>query len=163
MQTKYCIMPDEEKFFAFLSAQSFTESELLQLRLMHINQICVDETTRQWEVHFTCAAHLTQGIIQAAAAKLAAAFSLQQVDMLCDGDGSKCSLPWGQTQPEVEVTDCTGEPLPEELPPPPEPVDVEIGQTEPPLPPCEVDEQDIPLPPEPSEPSPEDLAYQQAY
>ena len=163
MQTKYCIMPDEEKFFAFLSAQSFTESELLQLRLMHINQICVDETTRQWEVHFTCAAHLTQGIIQAAAAKLAAAFSLQHVDMLCDGDGSKCSLPWGQTQPEVEVTDCTGEPLPEELPPPPEPVDVEIGQTEPPLPPCEVDEQDIPLPPEPSEPSPEDLAYQQAY
>lgn len=44
MQTKYCIMPDEEKFFAFLSAQSFTESELLQLRLMHINQICVDES-----------------------------------------------------------------------------------------------------------------------
>ena len=50
MQTKYCIMPDEEKFFAFLSAQSFTESELLQLRLMHINQICVDETTRQWVI-----------------------------------------------------------------------------------------------------------------
>ena len=110
MQTKYCIMPDEEKFFAFLSAQSFTESELLQLRLMHINQICVDETTSKWEVHFTCAAHLTQGIIQAAAAKLAAAFSLQQVDMLCDGDGSKCSLPLGKQLPEVEVTDCTGEP-----------------------------------------------------
>ena len=171
MQTKYCIMPDEEKFFAFLSAQSFTESELLQLRLMHINQICVDETTSKWEVHFTCAAHLTQGIIQAAAAKLAAAFSLQQVDMLCDGDGSKCSLPLGQQVPEVEITECTGEPVPDELPPPPEPVDMEIGQTEPKMSSCIEQEgfapvDDIPLPPEPqeaNEPSPEELAYQQAY
>ena len=168
MQTKYCIMPDEEKFFAFLSAQSFTKGELLQLRLMHITQICVDETTRQWEVHFTCTAHLTQGIIQAAAAKLAAAFSLQQVDMICDGAGGKCSLPQGP-QPEVEITDCTGEPLPEELPLPPEPVDVEIGQTEPKQPCCEQEPEEAllpPLPPEPpeaSEPSPEELAYMQAY
>ncbi|MGM9582205.1 MAG: PolC-type DNA polymerase III, partial [Phascolarctobacterium sp.] len=118
------------------------------------------------------AAHLTQGIIQAAAAKLAAPFSLQQVDMLCDGDGSKCSLPLGHIQPEVEVTDCTGEPLPEEMPPPPEPVDVEIGQTEPQQPSCSClqQEQDAaPLPPEPpeqyeaNEPSPDELAYQQAY
>ena len=166
MQTKYCIMPDEEKFFNFLSAQSFTESELMQLRLMHISQICVDESSRQWEVHFTCAAHLTQGIIQAAAAKMAAAFSLAQVDMICDGDGSKCSLPTGLLEPEVEVTDCTGEPLPEDLPLPPEPVDMEIGATEPTMPPCEPDFGEPPepsLPPEPDEPSPEDLAYQQAY
>ena len=168
MQTKYCIMPDEEKFFAFLSAQSFTDSELLQLRLMHINQICVDETTSKWEVHFTCAAHLTQGIIQAAAAKLAAAFSLQQVDMLCDGDGSKCSLPLGKQLPEVEVTDCTGEPVPDELPP--EPVEMEIGQTEPKMPTCQQEGlgqmEEPPLPPEPpemAEPSPDELAYQQAY
>ena len=171
MQTKYCIMPDEEKFFAFLSAQSFTEGELLQLRLMRIKQICVDESTRQWEVHFTSAAHLTQGIIQAAAAKLAAAFSLQQVDMICDGDGSKCSLPLGKLEPEVEVTDCTGEPLPEELPLPPEPVDMEIGQTEQKMPTCQQQEgvgqaEAAPLPPEPpeiAEPSPDELAYQQAY
>ena len=168
MQTKYCIMPDEEKFFAFLSAQSFTDSELLQLRLMHINQICVDETTSKWEVHFTCAAHLTQGIIQAAAAKLAAAFSLQQVDMLCDGDGSKCSLPLGKQLPEVEVTDCTGEPVPDELPP--EPVEMEIGQTEPKMPTCQQEGlgkmEEPPLPPEPpemAEPSPDELAYLQAY
>ena len=168
MQTKYCIMPDEEKFFAFLSAQSFTDSELLQLRLMHINQICVDETTSKWEVHFTCAAHLTQGIIQAAAAKLAAAFSLQQVDMLCDGDGSKCSLPLGKQLPEVEVTDCTGEPVPDELPP--EPVEMEIGQTEPKMPTCQQEGlgqmDEPPLPPEPPEMekhSPDELAYLQAY
>ena len=96
MQTKYCIVPEKEKFFAFLSDQAFTASELLQLRLMHINQICIDETTNQWEVHFSCSAHLTEGIIQAAAVKLAAAFSLQHVDMLCDGDGSKCTLAQGQ-------------------------------------------------------------------
>ncbi|MDY4919928.1 MAG: PolC-type DNA polymerase III [Phascolarctobacterium sp.] len=162
MQTKYCIVPDEEKFFNFLSTQSFSESELLQLRLMHITQICVDETTRQWEVHFTCAAHLKQGIIQAAAMKLAAAFSLQQVDMLCDGDGSKCSLPQGQLPPEVEIRECTGEPLPDELPLPPEPASVEIGQTAP-SEPLSCDE--VPLPPEPSEQeAPEyDKAYMEAY
>ena len=55
MQTKYCIVPDENRFFAFLSAQSFSSVELMQLRLMHISQICVDETTSQWEVHFTSA------------------------------------------------------------------------------------------------------------
>lgn len=137
MQTKYCIVPEKEKFFAFLSDQAFTASELLQLRLMHINQICIDETTNQWEVHFSCSAHLTEGIIQAAAVKLAAAFSLQHVDMLCDGDGSKCTLAQGQQEPEVIVTDCTGEPLPEEIPMPPETVDLEIGQTEPPLDYCE--------------------------
>lgn len=138
MQTKYCIMPDENKFFAFLAAQSFSGSELMQLRLMHISQICVDESACQWEVHFNCAAHLTEGLLQAAAAKLAAAFSLRQVDMICDGDGSKCQLPVKEPEPEVVFTDCTGEPLPEELPLPPEPPAVEIGATEPEEPPlCE--------------------------
>ena len=169
MQTKYCIMPDEEKFFAFLSTQAFSESELLQLRLMHINQICVDETARVWEVHFSSAAHLSDGIIRAAAAKLAAAFSLQDVDMICDGDGRKCSLPQGMQQPEVELTECTGEPLLEELLPTPEPVELEIGQTEPKAAPCEpqepylADAETAQPPPEPMEPSPEELAYLQAY
>lgn len=138
MQTKYCIVPDENKFFAFLAAQSFAGSELMQLRLMHISQICVDESACQWEVHFSCAAHLTEGLLQAAAEKLAAAFSLQQVDMVCDGDGSKCRLPVKEPEPEVVFTDCTGEPLPEELPLPPEPPSVEIGAAGPEEPPlCE--------------------------
>lgn len=138
MQTKYCIVPDENKFFAFLTAQSFSGSELMQLRLMHISQICVDESACQWEVHFSCAAHLTEGLLQAAAAKLAAAFSLQQVDMVCDGDGSKCRLPAKAAEPEVIITDCTGEPLPEEAPLPPEPPTVEIGAAGPEEPPlCE--------------------------
>ena len=138
MQTKYCIVPDENKFFAFLAAQSFSGSEQMQLRLMHISQICVDESACQWEVHFSCAAHLTEGLLQAAAEKLAAAFSLRQVDMICDGDGSKCQLPPKEPEPEVVFTDCTGEPLPEELPLPPEPPSVEIGAAEPEEPPlCE--------------------------
>ena len=130
MQTKYCIVPDENKFFIFLAAQSFSGSELMQLRLMHISQICVDESACQWEVHFSCAAHLTEGLLKAAADKLAAAFSLRQVDMICDGDGSKCHLPLKEPEPEVIVTDCTGETLPEEIPLPPEPPAMEIGATE---------------------------------
>lgn len=150
MQTKYCIVPDENKFFAFLAAQSFSGSELMKLRLMHINQICVDESACQWEVHFNCAAHLTEGLLQTAAANLAAAFSLRKVDLICDGDGSKCRLPAKEAEPEVIVTDCTGEPLPEEIPLPPEPPELEIGATE---------REEIPL----CEPPAPDAAYEEAY
>lgn len=142
MQTKYCIVPDENRFFAFLSAQSFSSVELMQLRLMHISQICVDETTSQWEVHFTSAAHLTENVIQAVAEKFATAFSLQKVDLICDGDGIKCRLPEREDKPEVIVTGCDGEPLPEDIPLPPEPPDVEIGGGVVEPPPCEPEEKD---------------------
>ena len=147
MQKKYCLIPDEEMFFGFLSSLAFNEVQLMQLKLMHINQICVDETTCQWEVHFSCAAHLTDGLIQATAQQLAAAFSLQQVDMICDGDGTKCELPKRAAAAEVEITDCTGEPLPEEIPLPPEPPEIEIGESaydEAP-PPCEPSEEEYNL------------------
>lgn len=156
MQKKYCLIPDEEKLFSFLSSCSFSDVQLMQLKLMHINQICVDETTCQWEVHFSCAAHLTDGLVQATAQQFAAAFSLQHVDMICDGDGSKCELPKRSLQPEVEITDCSGEPLPEDIPLPPEPPDVEIG---------EPDYGDVPLPCEPPEEEynlENDPAYMQA-
>ena len=138
MNKKYCLIPDEEKFYSFLASMTFSSVELMQLKLMHINQICVDESACQWEVHFSCAAHLTGGLLQKAAQQLAAAFSLQSVDMICDGDGSKCQVMQREPQAEVEITDCTGEPLPEEIPLPPEPPDIEIGETLPPEPPCEV-------------------------
>lgn len=137
MNKKYCLIPDEEKFYSFLASLTFSPVELMQLKLMHINQICVDESACQWEVHFSCAAHLTGGLLQKAAQQLAAAFSLQSVDMICDGDGSKCQVMQREPQAEVEITDCTGEPLPEEIPLPPEPPDIEIGETLPPEPPCE--------------------------
>lgn len=152
MTKKYCLIPDEERFGAFLrQSGSFTQTEILQLQLLHIVQICVDESACQWEVHFTCAAHLTKGLLQATAQQLAAAFALQSVDMICDGDGSKCSLPQAEPQAEVEFTDCTGEPLPEDLPLPEEPPELEIG---------------APLPPEPENCDPEpyyDADYQAAY
>ena len=137
MNKKYCLIPDEEKFYSFLASLTFSPVELMQLKLMHINQICVDESACQWEVHFSCAAHLTGGLLQKAAQQLAAAFSLQSVDMICDGDGSKCQVMQREPQAEVEITDCTGEPLPEEIPLPPEPPDIEIGETLPPELPCE--------------------------
>lgn len=139
MQTKYCIIPDENKFFEFLRQQSFSNVEMMQLRMMHIRQICIDEVSSEWEVHFECAAHLKDGLLQTAAARLAAAFSLEKVDMICDGDGNKCQLPgadYSTLADRYEVTDCTGEPLPDDIPLPPEPPDMEIGATEPPLPPC---------------------------
>ena len=84
MQAKYCIIPDREKLFAFLSAQSLSPTELMQLQMMHISKICIDESSRLWEVHFDCAAHIRPNVMQAAAAKLAVAFSLEKVDFICD-------------------------------------------------------------------------------
>lgn len=141
MTQKYCLIPDEDKFYSFLAALPFSKVELMQLKLMHINQICIDESACEWEVHFSCAAHLTEGLMQKAAKQLAAAFSLQTVDMICDGDGTKCQLPAREAPADVEITDCTGEPLPDEIPLPPEPP--EMSEC------AYMAEEEIPLPPEP--------------
>ncbi len=113
LNIRYCLRPNESDFFNFLSSQHFTSTELMQLKLMHIDQICVDDTGAQWEVHFACAAHLTDNLLKVAAAKLAAAFSLQHVDMICDGNGHVCSLPAMKVEPDVEIDDCSGEPVPD--------------------------------------------------
>ena len=52
MQAKYCIVPDEERFFEFLRQQGFSQVEMMQLHMMHIRQICIDEVSSEWEVHF---------------------------------------------------------------------------------------------------------------
>ena len=113
MNKKYCLIPDEEKFYSFLASMTFSPVELMQLKLMHINQICVDESACQWEVHFSCAAHLTGGLLQKAAQQLAAAFSLQSVVAVIlsgsfvqqpsgSGKRSNCSANWRRIwQPDV--------------------------------------------------------------
>lgn len=132
MQRKYCLIPDKDKFFSFLASLSFSQVEMMQLKLMHINQICIDESSSRWEIHFSCAAHLTGELIQAAAKKLAAAFCLRSVDMICDGDGLSCQLPVNRREvPDVEITDCTGEVLTDDVPLPPEPPEIEIGNSDP--------------------------------
>lgn len=132
MQRKYCLIPDKDKFFSFLASLSFSQVEMMQLKLMHINQICIDESSSRWEIHFSCAAHLTGELIQAAAKKLAVAFCLRSVDMICDGDGLSCQLPVNRREvPDVEITDCTGEVLTDDVPLPPEPPEIEIGNSEP--------------------------------
>ena len=94
MQAKYCILPDKDKFFAFLSGLSFSPAELMQLRMLNVKQICIDESACSWEVHYECAAHLTDGLMQAAAEKLAVAFSLQKVVFVSDdGKGAFEAMP----------------------------------------------------------------------
>lgn len=129
MQRKYCIVPDEQRFFAFLSAQSFSDKERLQLNCMHVTRILTDEAGAQWEVHYASNARFAQGLVQAVADKLAAAFSLRGVELVCDTPQA--------AEPEYEVTTCQSEPLPEELPPEPpqgEPEQMDYGYCEPELP-----------------------------
>ena len=42
MKAKYCIVPDKNKFFAFLAGQSLTEAELLRARLIQPEKIFMD-------------------------------------------------------------------------------------------------------------------------
>ena len=42
MKAKYCIVPDKNKFFAFLAEQSLTEAELLRARLIQPEKIFMD-------------------------------------------------------------------------------------------------------------------------
>ncbi len=158
MQGKYCIIPDREKFLTFLSGQSLTKTELMQLQLIHISQICIDDASNIWEIHFECAVHVMPKVMQAAAEKLAAAFSLAKVDFICDGDGTKCSVPAvsnDTNEPiEYEVTDCSGQPYFDEVPFPEEPPDVVVG---------EPDYEDPILKCEEKNGVREDAAYEQAY
>ena len=142
MQAKYCILPDKEKFFGFLSGLSFSPAELMQLRMLNIKQICIDESACLWEIHYECVAHLTNGLLQAAAEKLAAAFSLRKV-VFIKNDGKKVVANVSEEEPiVVEHADCCGVPSYEDIPLPEEPPDVEIGAIDPPEPSCVVEEAD---------------------
>ena len=142
MQAKYCILPDKEKFYGFLSGLSFSPAELMQLRLLNIKQICIDESACLWEIHYECVAHLTDGLLQAAAEKMAAAFSLRQV-VFIKNDGKKVVSNVSEEMPiVVEHADCCGVPSYEDIPLPEEPPDVEIGAIDPPEPSCVVEEAD---------------------
>lgn len=152
MQAKYCILPDKDKFFAFLSGLSFSPAELMQLRMLNIKQICIDESACSWEVHYECAAHLTDGLMQAAAEKLAVAFSLQKVIFVSDdGKGAFEGLPKEEAQ-ESEFSNSDDMHSYDDIPLPEEPPDVEIGATNPPEPPCVVEEVNV-----------YEQAYEQAY
>ena len=152
MQAKYCILPDKDKFFAFLSGLSFSPAELMQLRMLNVKQICIDESACSWEVHYECAAHLTDGLMQAAAEKLAVAFSLQKVVFVSDdGKGAFEGLQ-KEEAPEVEFANSDDMHSYDDIPLPEEPPDVEIGATNPPEPPCVVEEVNV-----------YEQAYEQAY
>ena len=143
MQAKYCILPDKEKFFGFLSGLSFSKAELMQLRMLDIKQICIDESACLWEIHYDCIAHLTDGLIQAAAERLAAAFSLQTV-LFIKNDGKIVEAKVSEEEPiVVEHADCCGVPSYEDVPLPEEPPDMEIGAIDPPEPPCIMEEPDV--------------------
>lgn len=152
MQAKYCIMPDKEKFFAFLSGLSFSQAELMQLRMLNIKQICIDESVSLWEIHYECVAHLTSGLIQAAAEKLAAAFSLRKVVFINEDNKTyQVEMQEASSIPEVEFTDCGGMPSYDDVPLPEEPPDIQIGEDTPPEPSCVAEDEGY------------EQAYEQAY
>ena len=129
MKAKYCIIPDTAKFFEFLAGLSLTESDLLHTRLIRPLKM-------EWEIEYKAAAPVEERLTLAVAEKLAAAFSLHGgVKFTCcnaevnakaavNGKAKTEEVPLSpepQEETEFVVTDCSGQPVPEEIPLPEEP------------------------------------------
>ena len=56
MKAKYCIVPDKNKFFAFLAEQSLTEAELLRARLIQPEKIFMDIEAAVWQIEYKAVA-----------------------------------------------------------------------------------------------------------
>ena len=129
MKAKYCIIPDTAKFFEFLAGLSFSESDLLHTRLIRPQKILLDVEQSAWVIEYKAAAPVEERLTLAVAERLAAAFSLQGGVLLkcCNADinnNQKEEIPLPPEppeMPEVIVTDCTGQPIPDENPLPEEP------------------------------------------
>ena len=136
MKAKYCIIPDTAKFFEFLAGLSLTESDLLHTRLIRPLKILMDVEQAEWEIEYKATAPVEERLTLAVADKLAAAFSLHGgVRFVCcnaNANGKAAvnakaeaeAVPLPPEPPEeteVIVTDCSGQPIPDEIPLPEEP------------------------------------------
>ncbi len=127
MKAKYCIIPDTAKFFEFLAGLSFSESDLLHTRLIRPQKI-LDIEQSAWVIEYKAAAPVEERLTLAVADRLAAAFSLHGGVQLkcCNAEMNNKQTeeiplpPEPPEMPEVIVTDCTGQPIPDEIPLPEE-------------------------------------------
>ena len=128
MKAKYCIIPDTAKFFEFLAGLSFSESDLLHTRLIRPQKILLDIEQSAWVIEYKAAAPVEERLTLAVADRLAAAFSLHGGVQLkcCNAEMNNKQTeeiplpPEPPEMPEVIVTDCTGQPIPDEIPLPEE-------------------------------------------
>lgn len=119
MQTKYCFKPDQGKFLAFLNSVQFTSQERFALKLFHVEQIRVDNSSLLWELHYKSNADIPETLTKKVASALKDAFSLNGITIICDTNGKE--LVQNSDDPEYIITDCTGEPLQDDIPLPEEP------------------------------------------
>lgn len=126
MKAKYCIVPDIAKFFEFLAGLSFSESDLLHTRLIRPQKILLDVEQSEWVIEYKAAAPVEESLALAVADKLAAAFSLHKVALSCCNGKTEIrqqaeEIPLPPEDTEIVVTNCSGQPIPEEIPLPEEP------------------------------------------
>lgn len=125
MKAKYCIVPNTARFFDFLAGLSFAETDLLHARLIRPQKILMDVEQSEWVIEYKAAAPVEERLTMAVADKLAAAFSLHKVEFSCcnkeinmpQQDNEEIPLPPEPPEEEiVAVTNCQGQPVPEEIP-----------------------------------------------
>ena len=132
MKAKYCIVPDKNKFFAFLAEQSLTEAELLRARLIQPEKIFMDIEAAVWQIEYKAVAPVTETLLAAVANKLTAAFNLKKVELqqtnLLETSVVAESVKT-ENKLETENKSVQVEPEREEITlPPEEPEAVEIGE-----------------------------------
>lgn len=144
MQMVYWMVPDEELFKQRLFATGIDKLAKMQLGQIHIDKLCFDALGTSWEVHYHTNIPIQDKVLAAAASQLKAAFSLSACEFISNKGveiAAEDSVPLPpeppeDSFPEVEITDCTGEPLPPEEFIPMELPEIEIGATEPAMEPC---------------------------
>lgn len=132
MQVKYCFYPDKTMFLKFLGDSSCCEEELnRQLRMLFVSKIFTDISGFSWELHFTCNGTLPDKLLDQIADKLKKTFALREVLLVRDSVMPETLSATTVESAQVSITDCCGTEIPEEIPLPPEPLTMEIGNPDP--------------------------------
>lgn len=134
MKAKYCIVPDKNKFFAFLGEQSLAEAELLRARLIQPEKIFMDIEAAIWQIEYKAVAPVTEDLLAAVAAKLTAAFNLTKVELQqTNVVEAAVETEQEKAEPKIEIVN-NAEPVEteqDEIPlPPEEPEAAEIGEAQ---------------------------------
>mgnify|MGYP003299648859 CR=1 FL=1 len=134
----FYMVPDQEQIHTYLATFKLETPAKIQIKQMQFTKLYLDINCKVWELHYTTRGFIQKTTLEAVAQGLTAAFSLEACRLVDDNkpDTSAKETDYAAAVPaEVEITECTGGPIPEDIPLPPEPPDIEIGATEPVEPP----------------------------
>ena len=79
MADKYCLIPDKNKYFDFLSTQALSERELINIRSMSPERIIIDTVAGSWKIEYKSLLPVSEELKAALVKRLIAAFNLKDI------------------------------------------------------------------------------------